>query len=86
MSFALTDRLEMRVSPQLKERVRLAAEAQGTSLTRFAIRALTEAANDVLDKAGGGRLELGWAAGTAREVGDILAPATDLDAWEVLRE
>ena len=86
MSAPQTDRLEMRLPPPLKERFRRAAEAQGKSLTGFAIEALIQAANEVLDPQSNGQRALGWAAGTARELGDIIAPASGLGDWEALKD
>jgi hypothetical protein len=80
------DRLEMRVPASVKERLRRAAELRGQSLTRFALEALTVAADDALGVGGGAaRRSLGWAQGTAVERGDIVAPASDLDDWDALR-
>lgn len=86
MSVPQTDRLEMRLPPSLKERFRRAADAQGKSLTSFAIDALTQAANEVLDHPSSGQRALGWAAGTARELGDIVAPASGMGDWEALHD
>jgi hypothetical protein len=86
MSATPDNRLEMRISPEVKERLRRAAEARGQSLTSFALDALTRAANEVIGPGGGaGRRSLGWATGTATERGDIVRPATDVDEWDALR-
>lgn len=85
MPESAAERLEMRVSPEVKERLRRAAGARGMSLTGFAIEALTRAAEEVLSpKGGGGRRPLGWATGTAEERGDIVSPAVGADEWAVL--
>lgn len=43
-----SERLEARVSPELKSRLQKAAELQGTSLSEFLSRSAEEAANDVI--------------------------------------
>lgn len=85
MAVSPADRLEMRLPPEVKERLRQAAAARGQSLTRFALDALTRAANDALRvQDGSARRPLGWAAGTARELGDIVGPATESGEWDAL--
>jgi hypothetical protein len=87
MAEGTSDRFEMRVPPDFKERVRRAADARGLSITRFALDALSRAASEVLDAQNhGARRQLGWAEGTARETGDLVAPAAELDEWDSLRE
>ena len=85
MSSAPTDRLEIRLSPTLKARVRRAAEARRESVSQFVIQAVTEAADRSLDTPSALR-SLGWAVGTASESGDIVSPAVEPDAWDALRE
>jgi hypothetical protein len=76
----------MRVPPAVKELLRRAAAARGQSITEFAIEALSEAARRSAEAAGlGGSRPLGWAVGTARELGDIVPPATDLGDWDALQ-
>ncbi len=87
MPAAPSERLEMRVTPELKQRLREAAEASGKNLTRFVIDALSVAADERLRAPGaGGRRPLGWAAGTARELGDVVAPTTTPEEWDALRD
>ena len=85
MPVSPADRLEMRVPPAMKERLRRAAEVRGQSLTRFALEALMRAANDALASPAGSHRALGWAVGTAVERGDIVSPAAELDEWEALQ-
>lgn len=85
MSAPLSERIEMRVPTDVKERLRRAADARGVSLTQFAVEALSEAADEVLSPKRGQSHQLGWALGTAREAGDIVGPAVEPDEWDVLR-
>jgi len=85
MAVLRNERVEMRVTPGVKDRLRRAAEARGQSITDFAIEVLSDAAALTLDGARGGNRRLGWAAGTAAERGDIVAPATDPDDWAANR-
>lgn len=82
---AAPERIEMRVPPEVKDRLRRAADARGISLTQFAVEALSEAADEVLNPKRAERHQLGWALGTAREAGDILGPAVEPDEWDALR-
>lgn len=82
----MTARLEMRLPPEVKQRLRRAADLRGQSLTRFALDALTRAANDALRPSGdSARRSLGWAGGTAADDGDIVGPASEPDEWDALR-
>jgi hypothetical protein len=80
------DRLEIRVPPELHDRLRRAADRRGVSITRFALDALEQAADQVLESATPASRTLGWATGTARETGDIVTPAASPDAWRALAE
>lgn len=80
------DRLELRVPPELKDRLRRAADRRGVSITRFALEALEQAADQVLESATPAARTLGWASGTARETGDIETPAASSDEWSALAE
>jgi len=84
MSTRASDRLDVRLPADLKERIRLAAEARGESVSRFATEALRLAASQVLDTAEPTRT-LGWAAGTARQLADVVAPAAEPGDWEALQ-
>ena len=79
------ERLELRIPPGLKDRIRQAALARGQTITRFALDSLAVAADSALRSNPSAARSLGWAAGTAEQHGDLIAPAIDLDDWEALR-
>jgi hypothetical protein len=80
------DLLEMRVSHEFKDRLHRAADRRGVSITRFALEALEQAVNEVLESATPAPRTLGWATGTARDTRDIETPAASSDEWSALAE